>query len=120
MRVKSESSWQERRSALVADGEIGMAFLTFLEDWANAAEQLQEHVVIDPVDALRDELISVEDRHGRCSIHFLGQMLAVLLVHWDYDLIDSFTVIERRLIEDAILVKIANMQEKATEEATRC
>ena len=115
MKVRDESTWQARRAALTEDGEVGQAFLGFLEAWAQAAEQYV--AITEPAGALDDTLAHIESERGTVGITFLGQMLAVLAEHWEYgpDMMKTLTPIERRLVEEMTLIKVAHEQEKAEE-----
>jgi hypothetical protein len=114
VRVRDEAAWQERRAALTEDGEIGQEFLKFVEDWADTAERDYDDQT-STTDWIRQALPKVEERHGRVDFMFLGQMLAVLAEHWEYgpQLMRGLTPIERRLVEDLTLLKVAVEQKKA-------
>ena len=123
MKTKDEASWQARRAALLADGETGKAFLACVEDWAKAAEEHLLHADhygpthYTEMDAARDSLPEMEVRYGRIGAHFLGQMLWVLGEHWffGHELMGGLSVIERRLVEDCVIIKVAEEQVKAEE-----
>jgi hypothetical protein len=121
VKIVDEAVWQERRAALLAD-KTGRDFLVFLEDWADRAEKNLESFS-EPnrapwaADALREQLMFVEERRGRCAAHYLGQMLAVLAEHWEYGaaMMEELSSIERRVVEDLTLLKIADEQDKAAQ-----
>jgi len=82
--------------------------------WAEHAErQMGGDAAVD--EALRAALATTEERWGRITAHFLGQMLVVLIEHWYYgrELQERLTPIERRLMEDSLLLKIGELQESA-------
>ena len=129
MRVLDEATWQERRASLSAD-ETSRAFLLFLETWANDAERyldwneneraqihggVDQIPVIGPAEALRWVLARTEEERARVRVHFLGQMMAVLAMHWTYGkaMMEGLTPIERRLVEDMTILKIQHEQDKA-------
>jgi hypothetical protein len=130
VKVLDQALWQERRAALSAD-ETGRAFLAFLESWTDAAEDYLDFVSNssiqfdltdpgykeegNPAYALNRKLALVEDTHGRVAAHYLGQMMAVLAMHWHYGavMMEALTPIERRLVEDMTAMKIAHEMQKA-------
>jgi len=119
VRVASEESWQQLCAELSGgDTELAAArnaaFRAFLETWAEHAErQMGGDAAVD--EALRATLATTEERWGRITAHFLGQMLVVLIEHWYYgrELQERLTPIERRLMEDSLLLKIGELQESA-------
>ena len=119
MRVASEESWQQLCAELSGgdtetDAARNAAFRAFLETWAEHAErQMGGDAAVD--EALRATLATTEERWGRITAHFLGQMLVVLIEHWYYgrELQERLTPIERRLMEDSLLLKIGELQESA-------
>ena len=117
MKTRDLSEWQGQRASLASGGEISRAFLEFLEAWVESAEQLVAVVVIDPADALRNQLPLTEGKFGRCPAHMLGSMLAVLAQHWDCgpEMMDGLTPVERRLVEDMLLLKIEEQEQQAKE-----
>lgn len=119
MKVRDQALWQERRAALSTD-ETNRSFLKFLELWAEETERRLLDAVTDGrqatvAEVLQFTLVPVEAHLGRCGAHFLGQMLALLAMHWEFgeDLMQGLTPIERRLVEDLTILKIASEQEKA-------
>lgn len=122
MRVRDLAAWQERRAALTEDGAVGVEFLKFMEDWATLAEDwLDLGHGYTPIDALNGRLAQTEERHGRIDFWFMGSMLAVLAEHWIYgaeELMKSLTPVERRLVEDLTLLKVAVEQRKAETHGT--
>lgn len=68
-------------------------------------------------EALRSALAPTEQRLGRVSAHFLGQMLVVIIDHWYYgqELVGQLTPIELRLTQDSLLLKVAELEESAAQ-----
>lgn len=119
MKVKDEAAWQERRAALTVDGEIGVAFLAFVEDWADRVDATWDDQT-SAAEWFRRALGAVEQARGRTDFLMLGQMLAVLAEHWHLgdQLMKGLTPIERRLVEDLTLVKVAHEMQKAETHAS--
>lgn len=113
MKVRDVDSWQGRRAALTQDGEIGQAFLKFVEAWAVAAEKILPGY--DPAAALERTLSAVEDQQGRADIFWLGQLMAVMAEHWEHgeEMMNTVSPVVRRLIEDMTLLKMIDEMQKA-------
>ena len=115
MQTQDEDLWQTQQAELMED-EIGKAFLTFVLDWTETAEQAMEvDDELSPSSALRASLAVAEERHGRISASFLGQMLVVIISHWmfGHQVAADFTPIERRLMEDMLILKLRELQQSA-------
>jgi hypothetical protein len=118
MKCKDESEWEKQSAELEADGPIGQAFRQYLETWVNRAEDLMtryEETDDLPVLCLRDALSFADERHGRISASFMGQMLVVLLTHWEHgeQMLADLTPIEMRLFEDVLAMKVLELQKQA-------
>jgi len=129
MEVRDLATWQQRCADLSND-EISKSFLRFVETWANEAERylawneeersriaggVDQIEVVNPAEALRRTLTRTEEELYRADAIFMGQMLAVLAMHWKHGLamMDDLTPVERRLVEDVTLLKIRHEQVKA-------
>lgn len=117
MRVADEAFWVQQKNELTAD-ETGQAFLNFLEDWLTTAERAMDLSPDLPAqEAFRNSLASVEQRQGRIACSYVGQMVVVAISHWVYgpELADNLTPIERRLMEDVVLLKLSDLEQQAAE-----
>lgn len=117
MYVADEGLWQQQRAELQAD-QISRDFLEFIETWVTQAEKLHsEYMVGGVAAALRNALEHAEAEHGRISIHFLGQMLVVILTHWIHgeELAHQLNPIELRLAQDMLALKYAELQRQAAQ-----
>lgn len=113
-----EDIWQAQCAELRED-EVGTEFLAFVTDWVDTAERgMDLNPDLSPTAALRGTLPQVEGRFGRISATFLGQMLVVIISHWTHGPMVSaeLTSIERRLMEDMLLLKLNDLRESAATE----
>lgn len=118
MKPADEDLWLRQRTELTVD-ETGREFLAFLEEWLDGAERAMElDSDLQPADAFRSTFAGVEQSRGRIACAYVGQMLVVAISHWEHGhaISDSLTVIERRLMEDTILLKLAELEKQADEE----
>ncbi len=116
MRVCDESTWQLQRSELLADGEVGQQFLTVLEAWVGAAEELLDAAgTQEYAGAINMALGVMEQKYGPVSIGFLAQMLVVIASFWEHgdQLVEGLSAIELRLIQEVAAVKIATLMAEA-------
>lgn len=115
MQTSDPDLWLHQSSEL-QENEIGKEFLAFLTDWVDTAESAMEaDDQLSPSSALRSCLSVTEERFGRISASFVGQMLVVIITHWihGHQLSAEFTAIERRLMEDMLILKLRELQESA-------
>lgn len=118
MKTPDESLWEHQRSELRSD-ETGRAFLEFVEDWVETAEYaMNQDSDLAPENAIRAALAPVEQRQGRIAASYVGQMLIVIASHWVYgtEMSERLTSIERRLMEDMLVMKLAELEKAAAEE----
>jgi hypothetical protein len=122
MRVTDESTWQAQVAELVASGEIGQAFLQFLEVWVEEAEELMSSRMVsgDPMFswvAIREALPLAEEKLGRHGTVYLGQMLVLIASHWVHgaSMSQGFGPIEMRLMEDVLLWKLTDLEAEAAQ-----
>ena len=115
MKTLDNDLWHQQAAELTEDA-VGREFLDFLTDWVDTAEQaLVSDDSISPSTALRGALPVVEERFGRISASFIGQMLVVIISHWvhGHQVSSEFTSIERRLMEDMLILKLRELNESA-------
>lgn len=118
MIVHDEPRWAAQQSEVRGrHGELGDAFLAFLEFWVEAAERIMtERPELSPADALRSAFPLAEEQYGSLAVPFLGQMLVVIVSHWEYgeDLGLGLTSLELKLLAEAVKDSIAESQAAAT------
>jgi hypothetical protein len=115
MQTLNHDLWLQQTAELKED-EVGKEFLDFLVDWVDTTEAaLEADDQLSPSTALRFCLSVTEERFGRISASFIGQMLVVIISHWihGHQLSAEFTAIERRLMEDMLIIKLRELQESA-------
>ena len=124
MRVRDEAVWQQQCAELEAD-EIGRDFRRFVEVWVEEAERYYDDqggfwdaTISDPAYALREALAVADEKMGRVSVHFLGQMLVVVATHWIHgdEMMANLTPIEMRLVQDMLALKVAELKQEAGQE----
>jgi hypothetical protein len=122
MRVVDESTWQAQVAEIVADGEIGQAFLQFLETWVEEAEELMSSRMVsgEPMFswvAIREALPLAEERLGRQGTRFLGQMLVLIATYWVHgaSMSQGFGPIEMRLMQDVLAWKLTDLEAEAAQ-----
>ncbi len=118
MQVVDESLWHQQASELQED-EVGKEFLGFLTEWLDTAEQaMKMDEDLSPIHAFRSTLAVVEESRGRVSANFIGQMMVVTISHWQHgqQLFSELSAIEKRMVEDMIILKIRELEESARQE----
>lgn len=115
MQTLDSDLWTQQAMELKED-PVGKEFLDFLLEWVDLAEAaIEADDQISPSTALRACLIVAEEEFGRISASYIGQMLVVIISHWihGHQLAAEFTSIERRLMEDMLILKLRELQESA-------
>lgn len=115
MQTQDEDLWQQQCMELMED-KVGKAFLEFVTDWLDTAEAVMDSdTSLSPTSALRASLAPVEERLGRISASFVGQMLVVVISHWKWghQVSPELSPIERRLMEDMLILKLNELRESA-------
>lgn len=120
MQVKDEAIWAEQLTEFEAD-DTSRQFRDFLVFWMDATDK-----VIDESDwyardfsfaaCVRKALEVAEQTMGFLSVEWIAQMLLVITQHWVYgeQLFQRLTFIERRLVEQATAMKLADLQMTAS------
>ena len=114
MRVQDDELWSLQDKEFQAD-EMSRQFRDFLVFWVETAEKLYD----SRQQTLRDSLIKAfdvaEQTLGYVSVEWLSQMLLVIVQHWVYgaEIWESLSVWERRMVEQATALKLAELQECA-------
>ena len=113
VRVKDEQAWWEQLTEFEAD-EGSQRFRDFLLTWVDSAEVLIASGQT-PREALAAAFEEVEADLGFLSVEWLSQMLLVIVQHWlsGEALWGALSVWERRLVEQATAVKLAELQQVA-------
>lgn len=117
MKVKDQELWSNQLEELDAD-EDSRKFRDFLVFWVEAAEKILDEYQQTPRGSLSKAFEVAEQTFGYLSTEWLGQMLLVIVDHWcDGEKIwESLSVWERRLVEQAAAMKIAELQVTASRE----
>ena len=113
MKVKSDLAWAEQESELKSADESSLKFLDFLRLWVDTAEEVQSgNKEISPRDALSEGFKLAEQSLGFLSVEWLSQMLLVIIQHWSHgdDVWESLSAWERRMVEQATALKMAELQ----------
>lgn len=113
MKVVNEQRWSTTCSDLNASDE-GRDFLSFFQAWFDAAEALTDEGV-DPAEAMRRGLETVEAQSGVLSVNWVGQMLCVSAMHWTHGkvMVEDLTNLEMRVMEEALVKKLDELNESA-------
>lgn len=128
MRAVNEARWSETQASLRSE-ELGSKFLAFFTFWFDAAETLMwegtggQPIGSDPVpnmsatEAMRMALEMAEGELGFITVDWVGQMLCVASMHWEQgkQMAEEMTPIEVRVMETALAMKIAQLQESANQ-----
>lgn len=119
MRVQDEEQWNRQLSEFNAD-ELSRKFRDFLVFWVETAEKLNDENQQTPRGSLLRAFGVAEQALGYISVEWLGQMLLVIVQHWVYgqEIWESLSAWERRLVEQATALKLAELQEQAQESGT--
>ena len=114
MRVQDEAAWAAQDMEFRAD-ELSWRFREFLVSWCEGAEEFLDDYQQTPRDSLVRAFMVAEQTHGFVSVEWLGQMLLVVVQHWEHgrEVWDSLSPWERRMVEQATAVKLAELQRSA-------
>lgn len=123
MRTVNEVRWSETQASLRSD-EVGTKFLDFYTFWFDAADRLlDEGYSVDfgvrgPVLAMRRAFELAEEELGFITVDWVGQMLCVASMHWVQGkrMAEEMTPIEVRVMETALAMKLAQLQESAADQ----
>lgn len=115
MRVQDEELWSVQDKEFQAD-EMSRKFRDFLVFWCETAEKLNDENQQTPRGSLVRAFVVAEQTLGYISVEWLSQMLLVIVQHWVYgsEIWESLSVWERRMVEQATALKLAELQEYAT------
>lgn len=114
MRVRDEQDWWEQLTELDCDDD-SRRFRDFLLRWVDDAEVRLAVGGLEPREGLASAYADAEDEMGFLSVEWLGQMLLVIIQHWAEGdaLWESLSPWERRMVEQAVAVKVAELQKSA-------
>lgn len=113
MKVKDEQAWAQQVGELQNTDEGSRKFLEFLEFWVDSAHSAQKSKLnMTPREALSKSFVVAEQTLGFLSVEWISQMLLLIIEHWiDGDeLWESLSVWERRMVEQATALKLAELQ----------
>lgn len=120
MRVKDEQAWWEQLTELDGD-DASRRFRDFLLAWVDRADvALAGGSGASPREALVAAFAETEEELGFLSVEWLSQMFLVIVQHWfsGAELWESMSPWERRMVEQATAVKLAEMQAAAAMDST--
>lgn len=119
MQVRDEVAWQEQLTEFEAD-DVARKFRDFLVFWMQTAEKLLEEsshghngeVILGYADPVNNALEVAEQTMGFLSVEWIAQMLLVMTEHfpWGEQLFRDMSHIEKRLVEQATAMKLADLQ----------
>lgn len=118
MIVRDDNLWSQQQQSLRDQGEEGQLYLKVLEFWADTAETVEsENTSMTESEALRRALVITEDEFGKIPSAIMGQMLCLLVIHWQWgeEIAQQLTVMEHRLLEEALIAKLADQQRQASD-----
>lgn len=120
MRVKDEQLWTQQLAELDTDDQTRL-FRDFLVEWADQIDRFLggswgasgPHVIASKAFDVTEQTL------GFVSVEWLSQMMLLLVQHWVYgdELWESLSVWEQRLVEQAAVLKLAELQDQAGEAA---
>jgi len=116
MRVKDDQMWAQQVSELKGADEGSRKFLEFLEFWVEQIESFQKsNPDLSLHEALSKAFVVAEQTFGFLSVEWISQMLLVIVQHWESGdrLWESLSVFERRMVEQATAIKLAELQASA-------
>ena len=124
MQTQDDERWSQQVADLHADGEAGQRFLDFFTFWFDTAGVLltegrggfrDDSTNMPVIEAVRMALEMAEQQFGFLSVELIGQMLTVATMHWEYGaaMAEQLTFIERRVMQQALADKIADLQNSA-------
>ena len=116
MIVRDENLWSQQQQSLNDQGEDGQLYCKFLVFWAEAAERVEsEDTQLTEIEALRQALEITEQTFGKLPSHIMGQMLCLLVIHWQWgeEIATQMTIMEHRLLEEALIAKLAEQQQES-------
>lgn len=116
MKVNNEPAWVQQYAELGAD-EDSLKFREFLVTWVDEAEAMLagSPVGTSPHQVLSKAFEVTEQSLGFLSVEWASQMLLVIVQHWDRgeEVWESLTVFEKRMVEQATAIKLAELQAEA-------
>jgi len=123
MQVRDEVAWAEQLSEFEID-EVSKKFGAFLKEWTQNIEVQLPHepqghdgsLICGYAAPVSKALEVTEQTMGFLSVEWIAQMLLVITQHWVHgeQLYEGLTFIEKRLVEQATAVKLAELQSAAS------
>ena len=127
VKVRDEDAWQQLLAEFATDtSPLASELRDFTIAWADMAERIlslnplgNDEDQFMPMVALRHTLRATEHDLGiasqRVTIGTIGAALVLLTIHWVHgeDLYDEMTIIEKRLVEDSVALKMMQLQDQA-------
>lgn len=123
MQVRNEVAWAEQLTEFEAD-DLSRKFRDFLVFWLETADKFFEEIEpgqlggwrkFSELEAISKAFELAEQTFGFLSIEWIAQMLLVITEHWERgeQLYESLSVFEKRLVEQATAMKLADLQSAA-------
>lgn len=121
VKVRDDKAWQEQLTEFEAD-DTSRQFRDILVFWMDTTEKVIEESARDLtfVDCARKAFEVTEQTFGFISTEWIGQLLLVFVQHWDFgqQLYDELTYLEKRMVEQATAMKLAELQMMAAQSAS--
>ena len=116
MHVRDEQAWTEQLTEFEAD-DLSKQFRDILLFWMDTTEKVIEESDWYSRDftfiaCARKAFEVTEQTFGFISVEWIGQLLLVFVQHWTYgqQLYDELTYLEKRMVEQATALKLAELQ----------
>lgn len=126
MRMRDEQAWASQLTELEAD-EYTRKFKAFLLSWIEEAENIlaarfpltKDQPNLQLAASVSKALEVTEQTLGFLSIEWIAQMLLVITDYWTYGeaLYEDLSHVERRLVDQAAAMKLADLQAAAVQTA---
>jgi hypothetical protein len=114
MKTHHPQEWSSAESVMKSD-ELGSRFVEVLDFWTDTMEEgiRQNEFHLDHV--FRLAFTKVEEKFGHLTIHWMGQIVAVIVQWWIHgeELYEALSPLESRIVEEALSQKMRELSELA-------
>lgn len=124
VKVRDDKAWQEQLTEFEADN-TSRQFRDILVFWMDTTEKVIEESDwyardFTFVACARKAFEVTEQTFGFISVEWIGQLLLVFVQHWYFgqQLYDELTYLEKRMVEQATAMKLAELQMMAAQSAS--
>lgn len=116
IRVRDHDLWTRQLVEFEID-DLSRQFRTVLLFWMAEVEKRLHPDSPDHSAILNEALKATEVEHGFLSIEWISQMMLVMVEHFDFgeELFEGLSFMERRMIEQATAIKLAELQDRAAD-----